>query len=100
MILLLSSIICFVTVVMLEQQDRLNLNKQDRLNLNKQDCENSLKWPGGNVCGIWNGDQCLKGEINGLNCEHKTNILGVLLVALSLVFFILSITSFIHNYRS
>jgi len=92
-ILLLSSVICFVIVVMIEQKDKLNLSMAD--------CENPQKWPNdNNTCGVWSGGQCLKGEINGLNCVHKSNTLGILLLALSLVFLVLSITSFIHNYRS
>lgn len=92
-ILLICSIICFVLVAILEQNDKLNLNQQD--------CENSLKWPKDNkTCGVWSGNECLKGEITGLNCEHKTNMLYVLLLCLSLIFFVLSVVSFFHNYKS
>jgi len=56
----------------------------------------------GSICPVWNKNTCYKGKIHKesdgtLDCQKKTNILGLLLIILTVILLILSIVFLIKK---
>ena len=64
---------------------------------NQKDCET----PKGTSCGIWmNNKDCRKGKLDkdGITCESTGNVIPLILIIFSVIFFILSIFFFIRGF--
>lgn len=62
---------------------------------NQTDCETR----NGKSCGIWmNNKQCRKGKVDGATCESTGNVIPLILIIFSVIFFLLSIFFFIRGF--
>ena len=93
------SVVLLIISISLAIGSRLWLNRIEYKNINnQQDCENVLN-PKDNLCGIWYGNICRKGKLNGVSCVSQGSIVPLVLLSLCILTFIVCLTFFILSLK-